>query len=179
MLLFKCRVTGDECLSDAFKPTPVLDADGEEVVGLIEIPSTQVNKDSGASIDIGCGNAFGEEAEADGAEEKVNNVIDETFGFGLQLVPMGKRDLKEYLGDYCKKVRQLLKDDDKVSGPEVKAFTQSAPKICKYLLGQHADLEFYITRAMDPEGAMAFAYYGEGVNPKFIFIEAGMIKEKC
>jgi Translationally controlled tumour protein len=44
MILYKCRFTHDEMLSDAFKPVPVVDADGNVVEGLIEIESEKVNK---------------------------------------------------------------------------------------------------------------------------------------
>jgi Translationally controlled tumour protein len=50
MIIYKCRFTGDEMLSDAFKPTPVLDEDGSEVPGLLQIKSQKVNK-------VGWGNA--------------------------------------------------------------------------------------------------------------------------
>lgn len=50
MLLYKCRFTGDEMLSDAFKPVPVVDANGEVVPGLIEIESMRVNKVSAFRI---------------------------------------------------------------------------------------------------------------------------------
>lgn len=44
MIIFKCRFTGDEMLSDAFKPVPVKDAAGNVVEGLIQIQSEKVNK---------------------------------------------------------------------------------------------------------------------------------------
>ncbi len=44
MIIFKCRFTGDEMCSDAFKPGPVLDADGKAVEGLMQIQSQKVNK---------------------------------------------------------------------------------------------------------------------------------------
>jgi hypothetical protein len=44
MLLYKCRFTGDEMLTDAFKPVPVKDDDGNEVPGLFQIESQKVNK---------------------------------------------------------------------------------------------------------------------------------------
>lgn len=166
-------------LSDAFRPVPVKNSDGEEVVGLLEVKSMKVNK-AGGNVDIGCGNAFGGEADEaeDPGAEMVNNVIDEVIGFDLHEVPMGKKDLKEYLQAYCKALRMKLKDDEKVPGPEVKAFTQSAPLLCKYLLSKFDDLQFYTSSSMDPDGSMAFAYY-EDVNPKFIFIKAGLLEEKC
>lgn len=178
MLLYKCRFTHDELCSDAFKPVPVL-KDGEEVPGLFEIESTKINKDSGASVDIGCGSEFGGGGDdVDENADIVNNVIDETLGFNLQEVPMGKRDLKEYLGGYCKKVRQTLKDDEKVTGPEVKKFTQAAPIFCKHLLSMYDELLFYISESMDPDGAMVFAYY-KGADPTFVYITGGLYEEKC
>lgn len=165
--------------SDAFKPVPVKDESGEEVPGLFEVQSQKVNKDSGATVDIGCGNEFGGEGEdVDDAAELVNNVVDESIGFDLHEVPMGKKDLKEYLGAYCKLLRQKLKDDESVPGPEVKAFTQSAPVFCKFLLSKYDDLQFFTSASMDPDGSMAFAYY-EDVNPKFIYIKMGLLEEKC
>ena len=44
MIIYKCRFTGDEMCSDAFKPVPVKDADGNEVPGLMQIQSQKVNK---------------------------------------------------------------------------------------------------------------------------------------
>ena len=111
--------------------------------------------------------------------EVVNNVIDEVVGFNLHEIPMGKKDIKEYLQTYCKNLRQKLKDDDKVPGPEVKAFTQAAPIFCKWILSKYDDMQFYTSSSMDPDGSMAFAYYGGGVDPKFVYIKAGLLEEKC
>jgi hypothetical protein len=44
MIIYKCRFSGDEMLSSAFGPRPVVDDDGEVVPGLIEIDSMKVNK---------------------------------------------------------------------------------------------------------------------------------------
>jgi Translationally controlled tumour protein len=44
MIIYKCRFTGDEMCSDAFKPGPVKDAEGNEVPGLMQILSQKVNK---------------------------------------------------------------------------------------------------------------------------------------
>ena len=137
-------------------------------------------KDSGASVDIGCGGEFGGGGDevADDNAETVNNVIDESIGFDLHEVPMGKKDVKEYLQAYCKNVRQKLKDDDKVLGPDVKAFTASAPGFCKWILSKYDDMQFYTSSSMDPDGSMAFAFYTD-VNPTFVYIKWGLIEEKC
>ena len=91
---------------------------------------------------------------------------------------MRKVDLKNYLMAYCKNVRQKLKDDEKVTGPEVKAFTNAAPDFCKWLLSKYDDLQFYVSSSMDIEGSMAFSYYKD-VNPIFVYIVGGMYEEKC
>eukprot|EP00814_Leptocylindrus_danicus_P014752 CAMPEP_0116010072 /NCGR_PEP_ID=MMETSP0321-20121206/3795_1 /TAXON_ID=163516 /ORGANISM="Leptocylindrus danicus var. danicus, Strain B650" /LENGTH=179 /DNA_ID=CAMNT_0003479125 /DNA_START=91 /DNA_END=630 /DNA_ORIENTATION=+ len=179
MIIYKCRFTGDEMMSDAFKPRPVKDESGEEIPGLFEVESQKVNKDGGA-VDIGCGNEFGgggDDMDDPGAEI-VNNVIDETIGFGFQEVPMGKKDMKDFLAGFCKNLRTKLKDDESVPGPEVKAFTQAAPTFCKWLLGKYDDLQFFTSPSMDPDGSMAFAYY-TGIDPIFVFIKAGLLEEKC
>ena len=44
MIIFKCRFTGDEMLTDAFEPKPVKDEKGEEVPGLFQIQSQRINK---------------------------------------------------------------------------------------------------------------------------------------
>jgi Translationally controlled tumour protein len=44
MIIYKCRFTGDEMLSDAFKPGPVKDEEGNVVEGLLQIKSQKVNK---------------------------------------------------------------------------------------------------------------------------------------
>jgi hypothetical protein len=131
------------------------------------------------SIDIGCGNEFGGgDNDVDDSAAYVNNVIDEQIGFNLQEVPMSKKDLKEYLQNYCKNLRGKLKEDDKVAGPDVKAFTQSAPLFCKWILSKYDDLQFYTSASMDPDGSMAFAYYVD-VDPIFFYIKMGLLEEKC
>lgn len=91
---------------------------------------------------------------------------------------MGKKDMKEYLATYCKNLRMKLKEDESVPGPEVKAFTQSAPIFCKWLLGKYDDMQFFTSSSMDPDGSMVFAYYKD-VNPIFVYIKAGLLEEKC
>jgi hypothetical protein len=46
MIIYKCRFSGDEMLTDAFKPGPVHDTEGNEVPGLIQIQSEKVPKAS-------------------------------------------------------------------------------------------------------------------------------------
>jgi len=168
-------------MSSAYAQRPVTNDDGDVIPGLFMVDSQKINKDSGGSVDIGCGGEFGGAGDEapDETVELVNNVVDESFGFGLTDCPLQKKDLKDFLQTYCKNLRQKLKDDESVPGPEVKKFAQSAGTFCKYLLSKHADMEFFISRSMDPDGSMAFALYvGENANPSFILIEAGLIETK-
>ena len=130
-------------------------------------------------MDIGAGNAFGGggESEVDDTAVYVNNVIDDSIGFNLQEVPMSKKECMEFLKEYCKKLRLKLKEEEKVSGPDVKAFTNSAPEFCKWILSKYDDLQFFTSASMDPDGSMAFAYY-ENVDPIFVYIKMGLLEEK-
>jgi hypothetical protein len=183
MLIYKCRVTGDEMISDAYNLRDVVDDEGNVVPELMECDSLSVNKDSGANVDVGGGNAFGGGGEDEAPEdtsENVNNVIDEGLGFGYNECPMGKKDFKDFLKSYCGAVRTMLKEDPKIEGPEVKAFTQAAPEFCKFLLKKADDLQFYMSSSFNPDGCMALAYYKEGaLQPTFIYIKKGLIEEKC
>jgi hypothetical protein len=183
MLIFKCRITGDEMISDAYKINPVIDPDTkEEVPELFECESQIVAK-SGVEVDVGCGNAFGGEGAdepEDTSVEKVNNIIDESLGFGYNEIPMGKKDFKDWLKEYCGAIRKIIKDDEKIAGPEVKAFTQSAPEFCKFLLKKYDDLQFFMSPSFNPDGALAISYYPEGASaPTFMYIKMGLVGEKC
>ena len=182
MLIYTCKITGDEMLTDAYNIEDVKDDEGNVVPGLIEIESQIVAK-GGGDIDIGAGNAFGgggEDEPVDDTIEKVNNVIDESMGFGYQECPMKKKDLKEYLSTYCKGIWKMLKEDDAVAGPDVKAFKEAINVFCLWLLKKFDDLEFYMTPSFNPDGAMAFAYYKEGaLAPTFVYIKAGLNEQKC
>jgi hypothetical protein len=46
MIIYKCRFSGDEMLTDAFKPGPVTNTEGNVVPGLIQIQSQKVPKAS-------------------------------------------------------------------------------------------------------------------------------------
>jgi len=143
----------------------------------------QINKDSGASVDVGGGNAFGgggEDEAVDDTAEVVNNVIDESIGFGYNEVPMGKKDFKQFLQGYVKKVWEMLKEDPKIEKEQVKEFKQAGGEMCNYLLKMTDEFSFYMSCSFNPDGCMVFGYYKEGsVTPTFMYIKAGLLEEKC
>jgi hypothetical protein len=52
---------------------------------------------------------------------------------------------------------------------------EEAPGFVQWLVGKFDDLEFYMTKSMNPDGSLAFAYYKEEAhNPTFVYIKAGL-----
>lgn len=179
MLVWQDIFTDDEVMSDSFKVSPVVDEEGNEVSGLFQVQSKQVSK-GGDNIDIGCGNAFGgEEEEVDDSVETVNNIIDETVGFGYTETGFeSKSDLKTFLKSYFRKIMKHLKssgaDDDKIA-----AFKGDAQGIVKHLVSLYKELQFFMFRSMDSEAGMAFGYYPEGAHhPTFLYIKWGLKETK-
>jgi len=140
-------IAGEEFISDAYKLRPVVDPETkEEIPGLLECDSMKVLK-GGGEIDVGAGNAFGgggEDEAVDDTQESVNNIIDDSVGFGYNEMPMGKKDFKDWLKEYVPKVWKLLKEDDKVEPADVKAFKAASGKFSVFLLKKFDDLQFYV-----------------------------------
>lgn len=91
---------------------------------------------------------------------------------------MSKADLKEYLKQYMPKIRQHLKSKG-TPVETIKQFMEEAGVIAKFLLSQADDLQTFMGRSMDPEAALAFAYYKEGaITPTFMYIKWGLDEEK-
>ncbi|CAM9136272.1 unnamed protein product [Choristocarpus tenellus] len=176
MIVYKDLVSEDEMMTDVFKQNPVVDDDGEVVEGLFEVDSTTMVKGAD-NIDIGCGDAFGGEAEVvDDSVEKVNNVIDP---FKYTEIPFDKKaQFKDYLKEYVRAVRQKMKELG-YEQPRIKEFMSQAPGIVKFLLSKFADMQTFALESMNPDGAMAFGYYKEGAhNPTFVYIKAALKEDK-
>ena len=179
MLVWQDIFTDDEVMSDSHKVSPVTDGEGNEVSGMFQVESKMVTK-GGDSIDIGCGNAFGGDAEeVDDAVEKVNNITDEGVGFGYTETGFdSKSDLKTFLKSYFRKIMKHLKSND-ASDEKIGQFKEDAQGIVKYLVSIYKELEFFMFRSMDSEAGMAFAYYPEGAHyPTFLYIKWGLKEVK-
>lgn len=169
MIVYKDIFTGDEVLSDSFSVKPV-----EGVPGLIEVESAMVAV--GGDVDIGCGNAFGgggEEEETDSDVVKENN-ISGSSGFGYMEMPFGsKNEFKTWFKEYVRKLRQELKGAG-VPVEDIKGFMDQAPTFFKWLLEKFDDLQFFVSKSMNPDGGIVFSYYKDGaLTPTFIYIEKG------
>jgi hypothetical protein len=178
MIVYRCVITGDEMLSDAYPLKPVVDSDGNVVEGLMYCESKNITK-GGGDVDIGCGNSFGggggDDEAVDDAVETVNNVID---GFQYTETQVGgANDFKSWLKEYFGAVRAQLRDKGKPK-EEIQAFMGTASGIAKYLLTNFTDLQFFLGPAFNPE-AMVFSIYPEGnTTPNFLYIMGGYEQEK-
>jgi hypothetical protein len=178
MIVYRDKISGDEVLSDAFHLSPVVDSDGETVVGLMKCESKMVPK-GGVEVDIGCGNSFGTGGEEDGpidsGVEMVNNVID-SFQYTETQVGTAA-DFKSWIKEYMNRIRQLMRDAGKEK-EEIQAFMGTAPGIAKFFLKNFDGLQFYLGPAFNPD-TMVFSIYSEGAStPSFYYIMAGLQQEK-
>jgi len=131
---------------------------------------------SGDDVDIGCGNAFGGEGEAEAAApvETINNVMDKFSYTQTDLDVAGfKGWMKEYMGALLEKMKaKNVPVDDR------KAFRERAANIGKFFLQNFKDLEFYLGPSFSPE-SMIFSIYPEGATaPNFYYIMDGLDRQK-
>ena len=168
MKVFYDVLSNDELFSDSYKPTPVFDGTGYEIV------SRLVTKGVG-EIDIGRGNQFGGQDEDDaGVEdttEKVNDIIE---GFKYTETTFGKADYTTYIKSYLKKIKTHLEEKN----PErVEAFMKGAKDMVAWILKNFDEFQFFLGESNEMENAMiVLAYYknGEDPAPTFVYFADGV-----
>ncbi|KAG9411550.1 tRNA 2'-phosphotransferase [Aphanomyces cochlioides] len=179
MLVWMDIFTDDEVVSDSHKVVDAKDKEGNPIPGMLEVGSKTVTK-GGVNVDVGCGDAFGgAEEEVDDSVETVNNIIDESVGFGYTETGFNsKADLKTYLKSYFRKIMKHLKSTN-ASDEKLEAFKSDAQEIVKALVALYDDLQYYMFRSMDTEAGMAFSYYKDGdTTPTFLYIKWGLKEVK-
>ncbi|ETV73659.1 hypothetical protein H257_11761 [Aphanomyces astaci] len=179
MLVWMDIFTDDEVVSDSHKVYEAKDKEGNLIPGMLEVASKTVSK-GGVNVDVGCGDAFGGgDNEVDDSVETVNNIIDESVGFGYTETGFNsKADLKTYLKSYFRKIIKHLKATN-ASDETLDSFKSDAQEIVKALVGLYDDLQYYMFRSMDSEAGMAFSYYKEGeATPVFLYIKWGLKEVK-
>ncbi|KAG2763461.1 hypothetical protein JG687_00007930 [Phytophthora cactorum] len=179
MLVWQDVFTEDEVMSDSNKVGPCKDMEGNEVSGMFQVESKTVAKGAD-NVDIGCGDAFGgDDDQVDDSVETVNNVIDDSIGFGY--IETGfdtKAELKTYLKSYFRKVMKNLKSSG-ASDETLAQFKSDAQEIVKFLVSMFKELQFYMFKSCDSEAGLAYAYYPEGaVAPTFCYIKWGLKEVK-
>ncbi|KAF1772498.1 Translationally controlled tumor protein [Phytophthora cactorum] len=162
MLVWQDVFTEDEVMSDSNKVGPCKDMEGNEVSGMFQVESKTVAKGAD-NVDIGCGDAFGgDDDQVDDSVETVNNVIDDSIGFGY--IETGfdtKAELKTYLKSYFRKVMKNIKSSG-ASDETLAQFKSDAQEIVKFLVSMFKELQFYMFKSCDSEAGLAYAYYPEG-----------------
>ena len=105
--VYKCLISGDELISDSYNISDVKDAEGNVVEGLFKVESKNIPK-GGENFDIGCGNEFGGEgdAEVDNDIEMVNNVVD---SFGYTQTSLDGNGFKGWLKDFMGAILEIMK----------------------------------------------------------------------
>jgi hypothetical protein len=182
MKVYKCILSGDVLVSDAFKQQPIVWND-ETLEGVFMVKSKLVAK-GGADIDIGAGNAFGGGAEDEGPDdsvETVNNLVDADTGFNYLLLSYSKAELKADLKEWMKALRKKLKA--KGTDPEIlkTKFVPQATAFSNFLVKNFDNLEIYMPTSNQPvpEASLVIGYYeGEDSTPSFVFFEMGLEEEK-
>ena len=179
MLVWQDVFTEDEVMSDSHKVSPCKDMEGNEVAGMFQVESKTVAKGAD-NIDIGCGNAFGgDDEQVDDSVETVNNVIDDSIGFGyIETGFETKAELKTYLKSYFRKTMKHLKATG-ASDEALAQFKSDAQEIVKFLVSMFKELQYYMFKSCDSEAGLAYAYYPEGaVAPTFCYIKWGLKEVK-
>merc|ERR1712227_445703 len=87
-------------------------------------------------------------------------------------MPFGsKNEFKQWFKKYVRKLRQELKGAG-TPVEEIKQFMEEAPNFFKYLLEKYDDLQFFVSKSMNPDGGIIFSYYKDGaMTPTFVYIE--------
>lgn len=175
MIVYTCKITGDEFLSDSFPLLEVVDDEGNKIEGLMMTTSKQVPKGDD-NVDIGCGNAFGgsDDAPVDPSVEMVNNVVEK---FQYSQTELTATQFKSWLKEYMGKLLEQMKKKD-VPVEERKAFRERAAAAGKYFLSNFKELDFYLGPSFNPD-SMIVAKYPEGAtSPNFYYIMDGLNKDK-
>jgi hypothetical protein len=162
MKVWVCKICGDEFMSDAFQMKQAIDADGNEIEGLMYVESKNVPKgDDNFVIDTG----DNEEEEA-GAVEMVNDVVDK---FSYTQTEMSASDFKGWMKSFMGTLLEQMKEKD-VPVEERKAFRARAQNIAMYFMKNFKDMDIYMGPSFSAE-SLIFSIYPEGATyPNFYYM---------
>ncbi|EGR30765.1 translationally controlled tumor protein, putative [Ichthyophthirius multifiliis] len=164
MKVYTDITSSEEIVSDSFKFNYIF-----ENVG-VEIKSSFIQKNEG-DIDIGCGNAFGqndEEAKGDGGE-KILDIID---AFKYNETAFDKKGYTTYIKNFMKKVKTHL---EQTKPERVADFVKGAGEMVKWILGNFDEFSFYTPESYDTENTIILSYYkGEDATPTFVYFIDGL-----
>jgi len=170
-------ISGKEVCSDAFAAKPVLNAEGEEIPGLMQVQSRAMSA-GGEEIDTGGGNAFGGASEEEGADDSAVTVDAVEFTFHLQPMEMKKADLKSWGKGYFGGIRTHMKGKGKDPETEIKPMMGRAPAVLKFFLSKVDDCECLINEDFNLEGAVCMREWTEAGNV-YYFAMDGIDLQRC
>ena len=170
-------ISGKEMCSDAFPAKPVLDAEGNEIPGLVQVQSRNMTA-GGEEIDTGGGNAFGGAGEDEGADDKAETVDAVEHTFHLQPMEMKKADLKSWGKGYFQGIRGAMKAKGKDPETEIKPMMGRAPGVLKFRMSKMDDCEILINEDFNLEGAICMREWTEAGNIYF-FAKDGIDVQRC
>eukprot|EP00948_MAST-09A_sp_MAST-9A-sp1_P001962 g1962.t1 len=153
MIIYNCKITNKEVISDSFNLT-----DFKDIPGWKFVTAKKVAKDDGSGVDVGCGNAFGgggDEEEDDANVEKVIDIVDYFKYMGPNVLT--KSDCKAMFGAWIKQIMkkgQLKKKAAEGGEAEkyFKEFQTEAKAFLNFIKKNHEDMEFYYNQSGDIDG---------------------------
>eukprot|EP00948_MAST-09A_sp_MAST-9A-sp1_P003216 g3216.t1 len=185
MIIFNDLITGKEIISDSFDLT-----DFPDIPGWKFVKAKKVTKDDGSGVDVGCGNAFGgggEEEEAEGAVEKVIDIVEYFKYMGPNV--LSKSDCKTMFGAWIKAIMKKEKLKKKATeggaGSDAekyfKEYQSEAKAFLTFVKKNHDDMEFFYNQSGDIDGHFGIAYWsGDCVDaPLFLYWPKALQEEKC
>eukprot|EP00766_Chilomastix_caulleryi_P001429 gnl/Chilomastix_caulleri/24.p1 GENE.gnl/Chilomastix_caulleri/24~~gnl/Chilomastix_caulleri/24.p1 ORF type:complete len:161 (-),score=58.30 gnl/Chilomastix_caulleri/24:65-547(-) len=159
MLIYSCKISGDEMFSDGF---PVTEKDGI----ILEIPSKNIYLKYGEQVN--------NEEDIDDECEKAIDVVN---AFGLIPIELDKKKYQAYCGAHIKKILSILESDG-TSAEDIEAFKTKGKNFIMNVSKNIDQYEFYMGKSAQFDGAIGFAHWGDGETPTFQFIKVCFKSEK-
>merc|ERR1711959_163565 len=181
MLVYTCKKTGDEMLSDS---CPIEELCGGE---LFRVKGKMITV-GGEDFVLEGANASAEEEADAGGEAETEQVIDIIHAFKLSETEFTKKEYVGYIKSFIKNYMVLPMKADGVPADEIATFKTNVMEAVTLLTakGTFEEFRFWTSEEMDPEGNIAMLYYGDeegtlgkGAHPWFYFIKNGMKSTKC
>ncbi|XP_071356559.1 translationally-controlled tumor protein homolog [Trachinotus anak] len=169
MIIYKCKITGDEMFSDIYKIKEndyIYEVEGKLV--------TRTSDDIDDSL-IG-GNASAEEV-CEGTDASAVSGVDIVLNHKLQETSFDKKSYTAYVKEYAKALKAKLEE---TNPDRVEAFKTGITTETKKILGNIKNYQFFTGESMNTDGIVGLLDFREdGVTPYMIFFKDGLEIEKC
>jgi len=136
----------------------------------MKVKSSYKNKDAIGTVDIGCGNAFGdggEEGEGGLEGPPQEKVIDVQANYNLVETQFSKADFMTYIKNFLKLVKAHLETNGKSA--RVADFQKGANDFIKFVVSKFDDFAFYTGSKESMDGGIALSYWENDSDPGPVF----------